>query len=564
VDLQGNVWVANRNEAGGGKGSVTRVGLITGGTRSDADGTPNLSGQYLKPPYDYNTCVDQDDDGLIKTSSGLLNILPWTNAGGADVNGGVSTADDECIINYTRVAGTNARAMAIDANNDLWVGGYVNKWHEKVDGVTGQPVTGTAFNFGCGGYGGLIDGNNVLWSAGFSYLLRVDLSTTPASGRCLRYEAPHYGLGIDGNGFIWNSMWTRGRILKLHPDGSPVGGFPKWFSGTSYDRGVAVTLADNNVWVANSGAARVTRLDNNGTTVAGGIIPVGATPTGVAVDAAGKVWVTNYNSHSAMRIDPATNSVDLTVHLGGGAYPYNYSDMTGSVLFNAIKQGTWTVTHDGGQAGIEWGTITWNDEAEGDVPEGASITVEARASDTDPSTESWIEVTSGDLFSLTGQFIEIRATLQANADEESPILSDLTVVPAVIDVAIDIKPGSCPNPLNIDKKGVVPVAILGTDEFDVAEVDPPTVLLEGVAPLRWATEDVSTPFEGDLEDRYSCTEEGPDGIADLTLKYDAQEVAAALGAVADGDEVILNLTGMTIYDVSIEGQDIVFIIDKGK
>ncbi|MHC4346223.1 MAG: hypothetical protein ACYSUP_16230, partial [Planctomycetota bacterium] len=39
------------------------------------------------------------------------------------------------------------------------------------------------------------------------------------------------------------------------------------------------------------------------------------------------------------------------------------------------------------------------------------------------------------------------------------------------EVAVDIKPQSCPNPFNIKSKGVLPVAILGTDEFDVEDVN---------------------------------------------------------------------------------------------
>lgn len=43
-------------------------------------------------------------------------------------------------------------------------------------------------------------------------------------------------------------------------------------------------------------------------------------------------------------------------------------------------------------------------------------------------------------------------------------------------VAIDIKPGSFPNSINLKKqKGVIPVAILGSDEFDVTEVDVTTL-----------------------------------------------------------------------------------------
>ena len=66
--------------------------------------------------------------------------------------------------------------------------------------------------------------------------------------------------------------------------------------------------------------------------------------------------------------------------------------------------------------------------------------------------------------------------------------------PHNLDVPVDIKPTSCPNPLNVKSKGVLPVAILGTVDFDVSDIDPATVLLEGVPPLRWALEDVATPL----------------------------------------------------------------------
>ncbi len=71
-------------------------------------------------------------------------------------------------------------------------------------------------------------------------------------------------------------------------------------------------------------------------------ITVGLTPTGVATDAAGKIWVTNYDSHNVMRIDPATNTVDFTQ--SGHPSPYNYSDMTGIIARTiTTKIGTWTV-----------------------------------------------------------------------------------------------------------------------------------------------------------------------------------------------------------------------------
>ena len=54
---------------------------------------------------------------------------------------------------------------------------------------------------------------------------------------------------------------------------------------------------------------------------------------------------------------------------------------------------------------------------------------------------------------------------------------------------LDIKPQACPNPLNVNSQGVLPVAILGTEDFDVTQVDPASVRLAGVEPLRWDLEE---------------------------------------------------------------------------
>lgn len=437
VDKLGNTWLSNRNESEGGKGSVTRVGVIVGGTRVDAGGNADPAGAYLVGPFSYNTCQDRDNDGKIATTSGLGDIRPWTNAGGADNNGGVSTAADECVINYTRVTGTNTRTVAVDGNNDLWTGG-ADTDHEKLDGGTGAPVAGTQINFGCGGYGGLIDKAGTLWSARFgANLLRYEPATN--SGACLNTSHGDYGLGMDPvTGEIWHTQLSGGRVVKLAPDGTVLGSFPH---GNANAQGVAVD-GDGNVWVAHAlfGATTVGHLRTDGTYVGNVTLPGGNGPTGVAIDTNGKVWVTNINSNNAQRIDPTlggvggggftVGAVDLTVDLGAGAGPYNYSDMTGSVLGEITAPvGTWSVVQDGGVAGTPWGKVTWNTEAEGSVPPGTSITVEARASDTEAGLagESFVPVANATTFGLTGRYIEVRATLMANASGDSPVLSDLRI-----------------------------------------------------------------------------------------------------------------------------------------
>lgn len=130
-------------------------------------------------------------------------------------------------------------------------------------------------------------------------------------------------------------------------------------------------------------------------------------------------------------------------------------------------------------------------------------------------------------------------------------------------VALDIKPNACPNPLNVKSKGVLPVAIVGTEDFDVTDIDLASIRLEGVAPIRSSIEDVSTPLL-EKQNECDCISEGADGIDDLTLKFDTQEIVSTLGEVVDGDKLVLTLTGELSDGTAIEGKDCIIILSKGK
>jgi hypothetical protein len=138
-------------------------------------------------------------------------------------------------------------------------------------------------------------------------------------------------------------------------------------------------------------------------------------------------------------------------------------------------------------------------------------------------------------------------------------------------IYIDIKPASCPNPLNFVSKGVLPVAVLGTEDFDVTIIDPSTILLTvedvegGVAPIRWSYEDVATPFIGELCD---CHDLNGDGYMDLTLKFDTQAVVTTLG-LNDyaGGTIPLTITGKLKEEAGcwpIEGYDCLSVLKTGK
>ncbi|MEI6708831.1 MAG: hypothetical protein WCK96_17040 [Methylococcales bacterium] len=146
-----------------------------------------------------------------------------------------------------------------------------------------------------------------------------------------------------------------------------------------------------------------------------------------------------------------------------------------------------------------------------------------------------------------------------------------TQIPVDIPVPLDIHPTSCPNPINTNSNGIVPVAILGTKDLDVTKIDPTTIKLINpsltnplpVSPIRWTLENVATPYTGNLVDAFSCNTSGPDGYVDLTLKFDTKKLIAALGNVSNRAVLKLQVTGKLKAEFGgtpIKGEDIVLII----
>lgn len=494
VDRYGNVWVGNRDEGSTAPnghvdafgGSITQIGVVIGGTRCDKYGNAAQDGNFLKPPFVYNTCVDRHGDtvndppdGLIKTSLGLGTILPWSNASNADSSGGVSTAEDEAIIKYVRVAPTAVRTIAVDGNNNVWVGSAADSRHQWVDGALGMPVTGWNLNFRAGGYGGVIGGDGAVWSSGYlegdSSLARLvhfipGIAMPVTSGGLIRGTGNNYGITVDPiSGDVWQALYAKDRVRNT--DNVMRFGFSHCVQtvpiGQAENRGIVID-GSGNIWVGGS-SDTVFHLKTSGELV--GSIPMditpqgqftvfGLNPIGVAVDSSGMVWAICQNG-VAMRIDPQQNpDSDLNhnppigrvveaVPLGGGSRPYNYSDMSGFIALSTTQpSGVWDYVEDAGENADNsfWSSLMM----EASIPADTKIIIEVRAANSIPGLTSWpfiaIEAAGGTLpqkillpSGIKGRFLEVRANLTKKFGvPQTPELRSLSVQKGTIGCGLDI------------------------------------------------------------------------------------------------------------------------------
>ncbi len=177
-----------------------------------------------------------------------------------------------------------------------------------------------------------------------------------------------------------------------------------------------------------------------------------------------------------------------------------------------------------------------------------------------------IAVTSSGIAYVTGW---TRSTDFPTVNPLQPFLADFQdSFVAKIDpgVLFDIEPQECPNLFNSKSNGKFPAAILGTADFDVITVDPASLRLVGVAPAFNDIRDVATPyvpFTG-RQTENDCTDAGADGLEDLRLKYDTQDVVAAIEAalgrpVQNGEVLILPLNGQLYDGTPIIAEDVIVI-----
>jgi YVTN family beta-propeller protein len=151
-------------------------------------------------------------------------------------------------------------------------------------------------------------GGGAVWAAfGDSTVVRVDL----AGGRRRRAYAGDSPTGV---AYYENAVWVvngrSGNAYRYIP-----GTLEHVGTVTLSLRPSAVVGGAGSVWVTNSGANVVSRIDPRNTGTNAPEIPVGAGPTAIAYGA-GSIWVANSGDGTVSRIDPASNRVVETIKVG--------------------------------------------------------------------------------------------------------------------------------------------------------------------------------------------------------------------------------------------------------
>ena len=116
--------------------------------------------------------------------------------------------------------------------------------------------------------------------------------------------------------------------------------------------------------------------------------------------------------------------------------------------------------------------------------------------------------------------------------------------PPVVEVTIDIKPGSFPNSINHKSKGKIPVAILSTADFDApGDVDWDSLAFGPIGDEKSLA--FCSPSPEDVDD---------DGLYDLVCHFFTQSAGFECG------NEVGYLKGQTVDGVSIEGSDSVRVV----
>jgi len=399
------------------------------------------------------TAIDKDENCWVggRGNGGLYKVR-WDGdpSNDGEVLGSVQLSDNGTV--------GNARALAIDKNQSVWVGDYENSavWKIRPDEnaqgeltVTGGPYPAATGITNPGPYGAAVDSEGFLWIVGYEdddltpgFISKIDTST---GDLLATHSTSAYGIVIGHDGNIWVGGWDSGEITKINKDHTAwgsnfalIGPLDLNLLATQTDvhtRGIGMDTS-NNIWVADSVNHYVYKIDPD-TGAYLGKVEVGTGPIGITGDLYGNVWAVNRGSDEITKIEdpdninPSDDNTDKGVEFDTGDAPYSYSDMVGFGLFNTVLNswGTWTVNFDSGYDEPRWGSLSWRAKVNSEADVTARVRVAANEEALESATWSQEYLESPASLSLPDlRWMQIQVTFQTdNQTSITPVLEDFSI-----------------------------------------------------------------------------------------------------------------------------------------
>ena len=421
VDKDGNAYVLDRWF--GGYPTLFKI-LANGYIDRNANGVLDTStggAATMKPLVDTNGNGVIDDNEIQDERIAWVKRVPdGTYGGGITRNNGIG------------------RALCIGTDGNLWVGMYNNAEYYKISAVDGHtmagPVATTYPNYGC-----LVDQNGTLWGANWQNNVLTRIANTASNTG--PYPVTHISVPA-----VYGLALRRDADNKTHVImGGDCSSYVEYVDGAaSYTRPAAVNYCTYAVGTDNDGNITVSKVSGgvakfkpDGTVLWDKGSQVGGSDSrGVIADANNDIWQVHRGSHNMAKYKGSDGSF-LGV-LPVGYEPYTYSDASGTAALSiTTKTGSWDVVQDAGATGTPWSSVSWT----ATVPSGASVVTEVRVADTAAAlaAATFQAVGNGAAIGKSGRYLEARVTLNANAQNASPVVADVTINSSVssCDVNLD-------------------------------------------------------------------------------------------------------------------------------
>ncbi|MEA2088512.1 MAG: hypothetical protein U9O55_01555, partial [Patescibacteria group bacterium] len=324
------------------------------------------------------------------------------------------------------------RGVAIDIDGNIWIANHSNPEgivlkldHDTCDILEIRKV-------GSGGYGAVIDGLSNIWvNSGVGAYRTLSKIRTYNNIVNNYYKGTHlYGIAVDKNNYIWAANWVEGTVIQVDQSGGTV----RTINLGMNCRAIAVDK-DNNIWVTHSSDDRVTKLDNNGNVLFSVCsdsaldcnVTLGAYPIGITATADSYIWVINFSTHSACKLDPSDGHVVARVNVG--LEPYTYSDMAGYMLRTITWGGSWTVNVDSHIIDPHWRMISWDEIEPGDS--SARIRVRSADIESNLNLSEWSNYDNDspiDISDFAGRrWLQIQVDMKSSSNDESPTVDNLLI-----------------------------------------------------------------------------------------------------------------------------------------